>query len=230
MSKKTNKSSSLKDWLLIVVMVLGFLTTVVAFIGDFLQWIQDPQAFRYLSIAGFALLVVGILWFYFRAENVNQKRRSVSLAVLCVVTILYSFWMGTWVEPSTPTCSDYGIRITSPTSGATVGERFEVSGSFEVQPPEGSVILIVKSPDRSEYWPSSTPVEIDPVLRTWGSEAFIFGDPPLNQDIVVAITGRSGRALLEYYLKVGQQTGQWHSINILTDDIQICDRASVTKK
>lgn len=128
------------------------------------------------------------------------------------------------------TCASYGITITSHTNGAIVGERFPVSGSYRVKPPQDSLLLINKSPDSAEYWPSASPVQINETLQTWSGEFYIFGAPPKKADIIVAVVGKSGRALYEYYVKVGNKTNSWESINILTDDVIECDRITVEKR
>jgi hypothetical protein len=100
-----NSNSSLRDWIATIAVALGFLTTLATFVNDFLQWIQDSQKSRYLSVAGFVLCVIGILWIVLKAENVRPKWRWASLVVLYIITAAYFLWAGTWIEM--PPTSDW---------------------------------------------------------------------------------------------------------------------------
>ncbi|MBN1430104.1 MAG: hypothetical protein JXB07_17165 [Anaerolineae bacterium] len=127
------------------------------------------------------------------------------------------------------TCENYGIRITSHLDGAAVSGTFQISGSYENEPPGDSFFLINKSPDRSLYWPSTGAVKIDRTLKSWSGEVYINGEPPTMEVILVAIVGKSGHVLFEYYFKVGKITGMWEAIEILTDDVMVCAQITVEK-
>ncbi|MBN1310288.1 MAG: hypothetical protein JXB30_02635 [Anaerolineae bacterium] len=131
--------------------------------------------------------------------------------------------------PSPITCADYGIKITSHTNGAAVGGTFQISGTYENEPPGDYLFLINKVPDQSLYWPSSKAVELNRALKKWYGEAYVNGVPPKEEDILVAIVGKSGRTLFEYYLKIGRVMDNWYAIEILTDDILVCDKITVEK-
>jgi hypothetical protein len=198
-----------------------------------------------LLISGFSIgLVVGILvisYSYFWLQKpsflidpvINHAAEATIAARSTQAPMLTPTLHPTYPANTTitsGTCADYGISITSPGDGASVSEQVPVYGSYTVKPPEGSLLLMVKSPDSSDYWPSSTPVSIDETLQRWEGEVKILGTPPIKQEVLVIMVGKSGRALYEYYVKVGNKTNNWESINILTDDITVCDAITVEKK
>ena len=69
-------------------------------------------------------------------------------------------------------------------------------------------------------------VQFNPVKKTWTGESWVVSDTI----VMVAIVGKSGRILCDYYTKVGTETGSWHSLERLPDDIVECDRVWVRKK
>ena len=101
MSESKNESkSSFKDWLALAGSVLGFFTALVTFITDFSRLPPDPQALRYVSVAGYILYVLSTLWIVFKADKVKPRWRWASLAVLYIVTAAYFLWLGTWIGTS----------------------------------------------------------------------------------------------------------------------------------
>lgn len=47
----------------------------------------------------------------------------------------------------------YGIKIHHPDSGEDVGASFEISGTYEIKPPQDSIRILEFSPVSQEYWP-----------------------------------------------------------------------------
>lgn len=104
MAGKNNKSeSNLKDCVATIGAVLGFFVTLVSFIINFRELMQDPQTFRAVSIAGFIFYLSGSLWFAFKVKSVNQNQRWASLIMLYVFSNLYFMWVGTWIVTPPPT-------------------------------------------------------------------------------------------------------------------------------
>lgn len=230
--KQKNGSASWKDVLQSIFLIIGFLGSVVTAVSQIQGWVQETQTLRGLSVALFILFLVTMLWFM-RGAKVNNKWMHLwgGLCILYIVSSGFFVWIGTWIEPKAPTCSDYSVRITSPLNGASVqGGAVDVQGIYQGDLSNDSIVIIVSLPDGTHNWPSLAPVQIDPILNRWKGVASLGGDPPQTYHISVALVGKSGRALLMYFAKVGRDTGQWPSIEVLTDDIQVCDYVLVQKK
>jgi hypothetical protein len=213
-----------------ILAVLGFIIALIDIINGFLKLTTDTQGLRVVSVAGFITYLLAILWLVFKATGIKPVWRWSSLVILYIITILYSIWVGnTWINhPQSIACTDYGIKVTSPVQGAAMGGEFDVSGSYTARPPENSIVLIYASPTGQEYWPQSI-AQIDPTYKTWSGKFLIAGSPPQQAAIIVAIMGTSGRALFDYYMKVGRETGNTPAITRLTDDVVECARISVVR-
>jgi hypothetical protein len=149
-------------------------------------------------------------------------------ATLCEVNIGPLKFALPCSSDSTPpplSCADYGIKITSPQSGAKVWGAFNVTGTYVNNPPDDSVLLLLKSP-AGDYFPQRK-VIIDRTQRTWQGEIILGDDTRKDFVIIVSTIGNNGRALFNYFTKVGEETAHWPAIEKLTDDIVECDRVSV---
>ena len=230
--KQENDSASWKGVLQFILFIIGFLGSVVTAVSQIQGWVQETQTLRGLSVALFILFLVTMLWFA-RGAKVNNKWTHLwgGLGLLYIVSSGFFIWIGTWIEPGGPTCSDYSIRITSPLNRASVqGGAVDVQGTYQGDLSNNNIVIIVSLPDGTHNWPSLAPVQIDPILGRWKGVAYLGEDSPQTYRISVALVGRSGRALLMYFTKVGRDTGQWPSIEVLPDDIQVCDYVLVEKK
>jgi hypothetical protein len=90
--------TSLVDLFARILVILGFLTTVIAFITELAKITTDAQKLRIASIAGFVTYFASTLWLAFKATNVKTFWRWVSLVLLYVITVPYFIWMGTWIR------------------------------------------------------------------------------------------------------------------------------------
>jgi hypothetical protein len=129
------------------------------------------------------------------------------------------------LTPSAPACADYGIRITSHQSGAKTWGTFAVTGIYVKDPPVDGILLLLKSP-AGDYFPQKE-VIVDHAQKTWQGEVSLGDGSGKEFVIIVSIMGNNGRALFDYFTKVGTETGRWPAIVKLTDDIVECDRVSV---
>ena len=121
----------------------------------------------------------------------------------------------------------YRLRITSPVAGAAVAGHVEVSGVYAVEPPPDSLFLINASPDGPYYWPCvGRPIEILPSRRAWRGSTFVNSDTR----IIIVTLGASGRALFDFYEKVGKETDRWVCISRLTSDVIEHDQVVVRLK
>lgn len=122
----------------------------------------------------------------------------------------------------------YGIRILLPGENDVVSNPIEVSGTYEVKPPENLIRLLEYSPTAGLYWAKAY-ITFDEKARRWYGQIEIGGHPDEKRSIVVAAVGPDGRALLEYSKKIGVETKTWHGIEALTNDIVPCDRVMVRR-
>lgn len=122
----------------------------------------------------------------------------------------------------------YGLKITHPAEGAKVRDWFEVRGTFDTLPPKGAARLFNKSPAGFGYW-SQDIVEIDAKTKTWKGRAHLGANPPEEGIIIIAVVGKAGSVLWDYYYKAGTETQNWPTIATLTDDIVECDHVKLLK-
>lgn len=231
MEKESQGNSLKKVWEYIGAFI-GLVGGLASLILQFVAWSRDAATMRYVSFAPFIAALATAIWFAYRAWKQRKgKHLAAILTALFLVSCGYAFLWGIWVEPPTPGCADYALQITSPLDGSTVRtDTIEVRGTLQGNPPEGSLVVFVRSADGVLNWPQFTPVEIDPVLGIWKGPANVLaGNEPLTYRIAVAFVGKSGRALLALYRKMGQDCSCWPGIEFLPDDIQICDEVSITR-
>ncbi|MCS7179528.1 MAG: hypothetical protein RML46_06365 [Anaerolineae bacterium] len=224
--------STLEIWWKRVSGFLAFLNLLIALVLQVRGWLQDMLVLRYISAVPFFVFLVSVFWFGLQA-SVNRKRVNlwISLFILCIGSLGYGILVGTWIEPRRPGCADYDIHIIRPSDGAIVHTNIvEVVGSYRGNLVADNLVVIVTLPDSLESWPSSTPVHVDPILKRWKGVASLGGEPPQSYHIAIAFVGPSGRVLIEYYNKVGRVTGQWPSIEMFPDDVEICDVVAVDRR
>lgn len=125
--------------------------------------------------------------------------------------------------------SEYKLKITHPLEGTTVETKMQVDGTFERRPEEGSVMLIEQSTRSGQYWFKRQPV-FDDASNRWFADWNITGSTNREVFIYVALLGKAGRALAEYYFRVGEATQQWPGIITLPPDIVMCDHVRVMRK
>ncbi len=205
---------------------------LAALILQIVAWSQDAQTLRYVSLAFFLVALATAVYFARRVwDQKHGKRLAAILTVLFLVGWGYAFLWGIWLEPPTPGCADYALQITSPLDGSTVrADVIGVQGPLQGNPPEGRLVVFIRSQDGTFNWPQTAPIEINPIQGAWKGAAALGGDPPQSYRIAIAFVGRSGHALLEMYHKMGRETGHWPGIEFLPDDIQICDEISITRE
>lgn len=213
--------------------LISLVSGLAALILQIIAWSRDAETMRYVSLAPFLIALATALWFAQQAwEQKRGKRLVAILAALFLVSCGYAFLWGTWIEPRTPGCSDYDLHITSPPDGSTVrADVVEVKGTLQGNPATGRVVVFVRSQDGALNWPQFTSIEIDPILGVWkGSANVMAGNSPLTYRVAIAFVGKSGRALLKMYQKMGQDCHCWPGIEFLPDDIQMCDEITITRE
>lgn len=122
----------------------------------------------------------------------------------------------------------YGVKIHHPGSGDDVGASFEISGTYEIKPPQDSIRIMEFSPISQEYWPKKYILYNDKEKK-WYSTVHIGASPGEKREIVVAHIGEDGKALLKYFDKVKDKTEKWVGIEVLPPSITECDRLVIKR-
>ncbi len=89
-----SQQRSFKNWLESISLLLGIF---VAVFGILAQINNDTVLLRSLGIAGYAVILVVVLWVSWFNKKVHQTVRITSLVVLCILTPLFFTWIGTWI-------------------------------------------------------------------------------------------------------------------------------------
>lgn len=214
--------------------IATLISPVIGLVASFLQiidWLRDAEKMRHVSLALFLIALATALWVAQQAwEQKRGKRLVAILAPLFLICCGYAFLWGARIVPRPPGCWYHDLHITSPLDGSTVrADVVEVKGTLRGNPATGRVVVFVRSQDGALNWPHA-PIEIDPILGVWkGSANVMAGNSPLTYRVAIAFVGKSGRALLKMYQKMGQDCHCWPGIEFLPDDIQMCDEVTITR-
>jgi hypothetical protein len=206
-SVKTDKKSSLKS---------GTQASVTSTENDQKGWFNFSKRDFWLIGCGSILgLILGVILLQRGAELCEVNIGPLKFALPCSST----------AAEIPHTCADYGIKITSPQTGTKAWDAIMVTGTYVNEPPDDSVLLLLKSP-APDYFPQRM-VVLDRAQRTWQGEVNLGNDPRRDFVITVSTIGNNGRALFDYFTKVGNELGGWPAIVKLTDDMVECDRVAI---
>jgi hypothetical protein len=165
--------------------------------------------------------------------NITDKWSRLAIGVLgvaCAVVGVVRLQPGAARSADKINPTKYGLRIDRP--DGDVRRQWDITGRYTSLPlPEaGTEVWVFEfSPTSQTYYPKR-PITINGNDQ-WKSDAcHMKGDPGTRRDIVVAIVGAPGLALIDYHRKVGEETKRWVGIKKLTPDIVECDRITVTIK
>lgn len=133
---------------------------------------------------------------------------------------------------------DYGITIEIPKEYASVGQIFNVSGTYK-NLPDGHVIWIAtfgshKSTNnqmRRHYWPQEpATTTFSTEGKKWNCKVQDIGGktPGETKEFLVLVAGPDGQALFKYFKKAGSETEKWIPITYLTSDVVECTVGKVT--
>jgi len=188
----------------LALVVIGLLLAVIGASGGMEKFaikVEDPK-WRV------ALGVMGIVVAGFGALLIWRTRKEIAPQVLA---------------------QECELKITAPLNGAVVDESTQFAGSFKKIPSEGSIVLLEQSVTTGDYWFKKRPV-IDEKNKQWYIDSRVGGEPGKERVIYLAIMGKSGQALWDYYRRVGEETKQWPPMRTLTTDIIICDNVRVRRR
>lgn len=166
---------------------------------------------------------------YDRAQAAwDNKLQNAIKAAAQGVSTSHKIWPPPITEVMPKKLLGYGIKIVSPKHGEIRYGPFEVTGSYDFKPPEGSVWIFIASLDDNEFWPQGT-VQFDEAAKTWKGMAFFYERPARDANIIVAQVGETGKILCDYYTRVGHETGNFMPLLKLTSDVVEFDRVKVSK-
>jgi hypothetical protein len=117
--------------------------------------------------------------------------------------------------------NSYKIEFNFPISNARVPEKFEVRGGYKLKPPDDlveSLWIIEYRPETRQVWPKNPIMPLSDG-KSWYLPISIGGEDKQKIELIVAYVGTSGKALLNYSLKVGREANRWISIDGFPPDI-----------
>jgi hypothetical protein len=121
-----------------------------------------------------------------------------------------------------------GFRITYPRAGDIVKSIITVTGTYKKIATDGQVQLYTTAPNgKSAYWPQGIVVFEKNAEKTWRAECHVGEESGYKVTIVAAFLGEDGKALFDYYGKVGNELKEWPSIEWLPSDIITIDMITV---
>jgi hypothetical protein len=186
-----------------------------------------------IMVIGLVLVVIGAAGGLAKADlRIDSSPWRIALAIMgTIVFIVGGLFL--WREKSGATSAkdlskDYGIKITYPQDAAEVGQEVEVLGTYETRPPDNLIRVLEHSPTSQHYWPKRY-ATFNSKQKTWSATTRVGGNPNDKRVIVVASIGEGGRALFDYYEKVGKETKQWIGIRTFPSDVKECDRIIVKR-
>ena len=185
-----------------------------------------------IMVIGLLLFVLGAAGGWAKADlKIESTPWRIALASMgAIVFIVGGLFLGEKSGDSTSTLTrkDYGIKITFHQDGAEVGQEIEALGTYETRPPDNLIRILEHSPVSHHYWPKRY-VTINVKQKTWSATTRVGGSPNDKRLIVVASVGDGGRALFDYYDKVGNELKQWVGIRTFPPDVKECDRIIVKR-
>jgi hypothetical protein len=201
---------------------------------------------KILENTSLVVVVLGLVLFViaaagtvpFTAIVISEPTWRIALSILgVIVAVGGSFYM--WFGPRQPERIDwksYGVKIEHPLPGDLIDEHFDVSGTYKKELPNNLRIEVIEiDADRTaiRYRPRKTAFIEDG--RRWRA-AHVFGgsekESGRSRLLFVALVGKSGQSLIDYYGKVGETYNYKDrpSIDRLTEDVYECDRVRVRRK
>jgi hypothetical protein len=188
----------------LVLILLGTLLVVVGAVGQIpkLGQIGGPRWGYFLAGLGVLMVVSGV------GVHLRKHRED---------------------DPST-IAKKCGLTITLPRPNSTVGQRIRLEGSCKRKPPEGSLIILEKSPSTSTYWFKKQTPEFDPEGKLWSfSDVYVGGKKDDERIVYLALAGESGRALIDYYFLVRDALPKPIGVRALPKDIVRCAQVAVRR-
>ncbi len=98
------------------------------------------------------------------------------------------------------------------------------------KPPKKSLAVLEQSPSSGRCWFKKPPPVFDEKEKQWSFTDIYVGGKGEERILYLAILGESGKALMDYYLRVREVSDEPVGIETLTPDIFLCDQINVHRK
>ena len=202
---------------------------------------------EHAPLAPLAVVIVGVVVFIIGAAGglsisglnlqVSDLTWRVALGVLgSIITVsgLLLFWLDASKNKAHLSRNKYGIRIKSPSRDHTEhSDAVKLVGGYKVKPPSQSLRLLIASEDKTQYWPHRIIEQFDEGEKEWFASASL--EQPKSGEkygvlIILALVGPTGKALWDYYYKIGQKHRVWEPLYPLPPDVIECDEVHVLKQ
>lgn len=182
--------------------LLVFLGTVLMVLGanrGFRGWVTIPPPYwtAFLAAVGFIVCSVGVYLIWRREDDFNV----LSLKRQCKLT------------------------IETPTAGSEVGQKIEMTGRFEKKPPDGAVVAIIEKTESGRFWFKEESVTFEKEKK-WVACIYVGGKKE-RRVLYIAILGKAGQFLRNYFLRVARKFDESAGIEGLPPGIEMCDEVAV---
>jgi len=186
-----------------------------------------------LIIIGLAIFIIGAAGTLpYTPLQVKESGWRIALAVMGAIVVGFGallFFRERNNKESSLRADEYGLEIQSHEHRDLIDYEVVVSGTYKVKPPDGSVVLLEMNPDSRHYWFKDF-ATFDEGRKRWRAKGRIGAPSGETRELIVAVIGKNGKALRDYYFKVGRRTNQWPGIETLTTDVIECAKVTVIKK
>lgn len=173
--------------------------------------------------------------------NINDTFGRAGIAAIGVLLIFYSLGIIPMKSPkvrSNKKSEDYAIKIEGGedlelSPFILVGAGFntteiKVKGTLEDVPESDKSIWLfhVHYGNETLYFPQRVAV-IDKSKKTWSGTVKVGKSHAENSTVLVALAGKSGSILCNYYMRVVSETGAYIAFRELPPDIEKCDERNI---
>ncbi len=183
-----------------------------------------------LVILGLVLILAGATGGISSYASISDTSARILVSVVGAVVAAFGGALIWRARSESQTAEDikkrYGFAITNPPDRSEVDEYVDLSGNWKGASDRPHVVIIEQSPNSRKYWFKDL-VYLD---NSWHCRCRVGGEAGNDRIIHVAVVGKNGKALEEYYRDAGTENKHWAGIKTLTDDIVLCASIQVHKR
>jgi hypothetical protein len=181
-----------------------------------------------------ALIFIGVSLAVFGATGGYDKIHvdgtwRIAVAVLGLVLSCFGglvIWRGPLEGDDPLPYETFGLKFTSPKENTGVAQKIRIEGTYRKMPPKDSVAVLEMSPATNRYWFKRQRPVFENDEKWYVAGVYVSGRKDEDRILYLAMLGKSGKALRDYYLAVREQCPKPVGIDTLTKDVALC--ASVT--